>query len=331
MNSQKFAHLYRDSVFRLHGIPDSIVSDRGSIFTSTFIRELSKILSVRAHLSTTFHPQTDGEIERVNAILEQYLRGYISYQQDNWFDYLSLAEFAYNNSISATTKVTPFFANYGFNPRFDMLRKDQSSLTSLPLELETFRNKLDKLEQHLRQEMRLAQQTYSEYANNNRIAPPIFEIDSSVWLLRRNIRTTRPSDKLDYKRLGPFKIKEKISTNAYRLDLPETMRVHPVFHISMLEPVASDPLPLQVQVPPPPVIVDGELEIYIDEICDARHTRNPEQPQYLVKWTGEQHLTWELYEVVKDLEASETFLTKYPDKPRPRPRRNSPRKRSIMS
>ena len=166
--------------------------------------------------------------------------------------------------------------------------------------------------------MQLAQQTYSEYANNNRIAPPIFEIDSSVWLLQRNIRTTRPSDKLDYKRLGPFKIKEKISTHAYRLDLPVTMRVHSVFHVSMLEPVAPDPLPLQVQVPPPPVIVDGELEFHVDEICDARHTRNPEQPQYLDKWTGEQHLTWEPYEVVKDLEAFEKFLTKYPDKPRPR-------------
>ena len=110
LNSQKFAHLYRDSIFRLHGLPDSIVSDRGSIFTSTYIRELSKILSVRAHLSTAFHPQTDGQTERVNAILEQYLRGYISYQQDNWFDYLSLTEFAYNNSISATTKKSNCYA-----------------------------------------------------------------------------------------------------------------------------------------------------------------------------------------------------------------------------
>ena len=99
----------------------------------------------------------------------------------------------------------------------------------------------------------------------------------------------------------------------------------------MLEPVASDSLLLQVQVPLPHVIVDGELEFHVDEICDARHTRNPEQPQYLVKWTGEQHLTWEPYEVVKDLEAFEKFLTKYPEKPRPGPRRNSPRKRSIMS
>ena len=99
----------------------------------------------------------------------------------------------------------------------------------------------------------------------------------------------------------------------------------------MLEPVASDPLPLQVQDPPPPVIVDGELEFHVDEICDARNTRNPEQPQYLVKCTGEQHLTWEPYELVKDLKAFDEFFKKYPDKPRPMARGNSPQKRSIMS
>lgn len=81
LNSQTFARLYRDSIFRLHGLPESVVSDRGSIFTSSFTMELSKILSIRTRLSTAFHPQTDGQTERVNSILEQYLRGYISYQQ----------------------------------------------------------------------------------------------------------------------------------------------------------------------------------------------------------------------------------------------------------
>lgn len=317
LDSQTFARLYRDSIFRLHGLPESVISDRGSIFTSEYTKNLCKLLSIRSHLSTAFHPQTDGQTERVNAILEQYLRGYISYQQDDWFDFLALAEFAYNNSISATTKVTPFFANYGYNPRFEILRKDLKNSLPSVLEINNFRQKLEKLEQHLRQEIKLAQQIYSEYANNNRISPPILDIGSSVWLLRKNIRTTRPSDKLDYKRLGPFKIKKKISTHAYRLDLPKTMKVHPVFHVSMLEPVASDPLPNQKKVTPPPIIVDGELEFHVEEILDARVSRNSTQPQYLVKWTGESQLTWEPLDHVKDLEALDTFYAKYPRKPKP--------------
>lgn len=323
LDSQTFARLYRDSIFRLHGLPESVISDRGSIFTSEYTKNLCKLLSIRSHLSTAFHPQTDGQTERVNAILEQYLRGYISYQQDDWFDFLALAEFAYNNSISATTKVTPFFANYGYNPRFEILRKDLKNSLPSVLEINNFRQKLEKLGKHFRQEIKLAQQIYSEYANNNRISPPILDIGSSVWLLRKNIRTTRPSDKLDYKRLGPFKIKKKISTHAYRLDLPKTMKVHPVFHVSMLEPVASDPLPNQKKVTPPPIIVDGELEFHVEEILDARVSRNSTQSQYLVKWTGESQLTWEPLDHVKDLEALDTFYAKYPRKPKPATRGNS--------
>jgi hypothetical protein len=88
---------------------------------------------------------------------------------------------------------------------------------------------------------------------------------------------------LDYKRLGPFKVMAKVSTHAYRLDLPATIKIHSVFHVSILEPVASDPLPKRVQVTPPLVIVDGELEFQVDKICDSRYTRNTEQLQYLVK------------------------------------------------
>lgn len=107
------------------------------------------------------------------------------------------------------------------------------------------------------------------------------------------------------------------------------MKVHPVFHVSLLEPLPSDPLPGQVQVPPPPVIVDGEHEFHVEEILDARRTRNPQQPQYLVKWTGDSQLTWEPYEYVKDLEALDKFFDMYPEKPRPMARRNSPKKKGV--
>lgn len=187
------------------------------------------------------------------------------------------------------------------------------------------------MEQYLRQEIKLSQQIYFEYANNNRISPSVFEIGSSVWLLQKNIRTTRPSEKLDYKRLGPFKIIKKILTYAYKLDLPRNMKVHPVFDVSMLKPVASDPLPNEKQVAPPPVIVNGELKFHVKEILDAKVSRNSVQPRYLVKWTSKSQLTWEPFDHVKDLKALNAFYAKYPRKSRPATRRNLSQKRGLMS
>ena len=117
-DAPQFARMFLDHIVRLHGLPDSLVSDRGSIFTSHFWKCLSKLLGVNRRLSTSFHPQTEGQMERMNQTVEQYLRIYCNYQQDNWYDYLSLAEFAYNNAYQSSIKCSPFYANYGFNPQF---------------------------------------------------------------------------------------------------------------------------------------------------------------------------------------------------------------------
>ena len=116
----EFARMFLDHVIRLHDIPDSIVSDRGSIFTSQFWTALSKSLDLKKRLSTSFHPQTDGQTERMNQTVEQYLRIYCNYHQDNWSELLSLVEFSYNNAQHATIGCSPFFANYGYNPRFSV-------------------------------------------------------------------------------------------------------------------------------------------------------------------------------------------------------------------
>jgi hypothetical protein len=103
VDSEGTAALFRDGVFRLHGLPSDLVSDRGATFTSEFSRSLCRLTGITQNLSTAFHPQTDGQTERVNSVLEQYLRGYCNYQQDNWAELLSMAEFSYNNKVSATT------------------------------------------------------------------------------------------------------------------------------------------------------------------------------------------------------------------------------------
>jgi len=116
VNASETADLFLNNIYRLHGLPSDIVSDRGTIFTSNFWTSLMKLLNVTINLSSSFHPQSDGQTERVNQILEQFLRLNCDYMQDDWVNLLPFAEFAYNNSQHSSTKMSPFFANNGVHP-----------------------------------------------------------------------------------------------------------------------------------------------------------------------------------------------------------------------
>ena len=318
IDSEGTARLFADHVFRLHGLPRSVVSDRGSVFASKFTRALCKILQISQNMSTAYHPQTDGQTERINAVLEQFLRAYVNYQQDDWHDLLTFAEFAYNNTISSTTGVTPFFANYGQHPRYQIIQSDgPDTAVPTPDELKDFQENFEQLEKHLQAEMKYAQAVQAEYADNRRSSPPVFRPGDKAWLQRRFITTTRPSNKLDFKRLGPFEVLERVGSHAYRLSLPDTMKVHPVFHVSLLEPTPSDPLEGQTQPRPPPIIVDGDEEWEVEEILDSR--KHYRQLQYLVKWVGDYAPTWEHHLSVQNaVRAVLKFHAAYPNKPRPR-------------
>ena len=117
LGAEELAERFIERVYSLHGLPETIVSDRGTQFVSTLWRALSARLAVTLKPSSAFHPQTNGQTERINAELEQYLRLFVDWAQDDWVDWLPLAEFAGNNTTSETTGVSPFFANYGFHPR----------------------------------------------------------------------------------------------------------------------------------------------------------------------------------------------------------------------
>jgi len=101
------ARLFRDNVWKLHGLPESIISDRGPQFAAGVMKELNAMLGIDSKLSTAFHPQTDGQTERMNQELEQYLRMFIDHQQEQWLEWLGTAEFAYNNKVHTGTKVSP--------------------------------------------------------------------------------------------------------------------------------------------------------------------------------------------------------------------------------
>jgi hypothetical protein len=314
MNPDGLADSFIKHVVRPHGIPSDIISDRGTLFTSGFWERVTKALGISRNLSTAFHPQTDRQTERVNATLEQYLQAYCNYQQDDWRDLLPIAEFYYNNTQAESTKVIPFFANYGYHLRFtpDLGMQDNE----VP-EVSEYAAVLTWLHMELRAEMIQAQMAQTEQANKTRHPDPVLNPGDTVWLKRKNIRTTRPSSKLDHKQIGPYTILERVGSRAYKLDLPTTVKHHPVFHISLLEPTTNTkPILGHQQPPPPPVIVNEHQEWEVEEILDSRRHRN--RLQYRVKWIDfhDPDKTWY---PAKNLENSpdlvRQFHTQYPGKP----------------
>jgi len=156
--------------------------------------------------------------------MEQYLRSYVNYQQDDWCQWLPMAEFIGNNHTSETTGTSPFFANYGYDPRMDFL--DEQTLPTDDQEARSFVVTMTELHAYLRTEMGYAQERQQENADRRRVPAPSFQVGDKVCLNAKNIRTRRPSRKLDNKRHGPYEVKGKIRTHAYRLDLPNTMKIH---------------------------------------------------------------------------------------------------------
>ena len=312
LNSTALADLFVKEIFRLHGLPADIVSDRGSIFVSQFWQFLMKNLGIKQKLSSAYHPETDGQTEKVNDTLEQYLRCYSNYLQTNWVKLLPLAEFAYNSAVHDSSKFSPFVATYGYEPPLDL---STEILPETPPTTELMINRLKENFEIITQELSLAQQTAKRFADKTR-QDFTFNVGDMVYLNRKNIKTTRPSLKLDWKKLGPFKIAEKLSDVAYRLELPTSMkRLHNVFHISLLSPMHTSDLPGRVMEPPPPIEVAEELEYEVSEILDYKLVGKT--PYYLVSWVGygPAENTWEPLENLNNCsDLVKTFHENYPER-----------------
>ena len=168
-----------------------------------------------------------------------------------------MVEFAANNQFSETIKTTPFIANYGFHPRLT-IELNPISPRKQHIDATATAGKLHEIYEWLKAEMAYSQECQAEYANSSRLTAPRLLPGDKVWLSSKHVTTKRPSRKLDYKRLGSFEIRKPVGSVAYEIILPPTMKIHPVFHVSLLKPAAQDLLPGQHIEPPPPVIVDGE-------------------------------------------------------------------------
>lgn len=292
LTSRNAAYMFYRDCFRLHGLPDSIVSDRGSQFTAEFWKWMCKILQIEHHLSTAFHPQTDGQTERMNSRIEQHLRAYVNFAQDDWVRFLPSTEFAMNNHDTHITGVSPFLAVYGLHPRsgsefsvnqtgpptprsVKFERSDAEDLVTNAIKVNKFI--VDNIHYHL------AEQEHQ--ANKCRTAARDYNVGDYVWLNYRNIKSLRPCRKLEFKKGGPFKIIKRVGKYAFKLELPNSVRIHPVFHTSLLSPVAIDPLPGQITKPPPPLITESEYPEYeVERILGSQWVNN--ELHYLVRWKG---------------------------------------------
>jgi transposase InsO family protein len=168
-----------DNVYRYRGLPNDIISYQGPQFISKFWRSLLKIPKVDIKLSSAFHPQTNGQTEYVNQVLEQYLRCTINYQQDDWTSYLPLAEFAYNNTIHASTQQTPFYANYGHHPKLDLLDPSKANNPAAA----DFATRLLQFQDAIQFQLQEAQDRYKASVDESRKEHPLLQVDDKVWLL----------------------------------------------------------------------------------------------------------------------------------------------------
>ena len=201
-NAEDLARIFAHGIWRLHGLPRDIVSERDSRFTSHTWKDFLSVTGIRPRMSTAFHPQTDGQTERVNQVIEAYLRPYINQEQDDWVDLLPMAEHAYNNSITSATGMTPFYANYGRHPESQNPQRTEVMNPASHAYAHWIAGALERGKTALI----AARERMTKYADTRRTTPPAYKVGDAVMLSTPHLTLKRPSWKLDHKFIGPFQI-----------------------------------------------------------------------------------------------------------------------------
>src|SRR5258707_8373130 len=222
---------------------------------------------MRLHFTSGYHPEGDGQTECANQVLEQYLWVYMSCQQDDWATLLPMAKFTYNNTMNATTGVSPFFANKGYHLEFTADPQVETSSAKV----QAFVADLERVQVELKENIAQAQERYQKNADKHRTEAPELKIGNQAYVKAKFFRTRQPSKKLLEKNLGPYDVIGKPGTHSVTLCLPHQFcSVHPVFHVSQLEPARPNLFPLRQQLPPPPLQIDRESEYKVSEILDSK-------------------------------------------------------------
>jgi len=294
--AEQTARLFFDNVVRLHGVPKNVVSDRGPQFSSKFWAALGELVGMRVHLTTAYHPQADGQTERINRTLGEMLRNFAGRCQHEWDTFLTAAEFAMNNAVNRSTGMSPFYLNYGFHPPTPVWREMDVVVPAAKVLAKSFVSRLEEA----RALLEAAQQRASDYYNRNK-KDVSYIPGQLVMLSTKNLRTlaTGPR-KLLPRWIGPYPVVRMVGKVAVELTLPEEMRIHNTFHVSLLREY-KERAGKKVDEPGPVEWIDNVPQYSVERILDYRKRRVRSGRkvryvhEYLVKWTGysSDHNTWE--------------------------------------
>ena len=280
------AQLFMDNIVKLHGLPNSIVSDRDTIFVSVFWKELFKLYRVNLQLSTAYHPQSDGQTERVNQCLELYLRCAVQDSPKTWHSWLSLAQLWYNSTYHSSLGCSPFKALYGYDPKVGAAPTIQQTT---PVNVAELVENRELHLQALKENLAKAQNIIKVMADKHHTDIE-FQVGDQVLLklqpYTQSSMVNRPFPQLSYKYFGPYLITERIGLVAYRLKLPDDSKIHDVFHVSQLKPFVAAYTPVFSELP---FTTNIEATAALPEkVLERRLVKrgNAAIPQVLIQWTG---------------------------------------------
>ena len=231
MSAEGLAKLFRDNVWKLHRLPESIVSNRGPQFVAELTKELNRMLGIETRLLTVFHPQTDEQTEQINQELEQYLRFFVDHRQKNWPEWLALAEFVVNNKAHMATKVSPFMANY----RRELRMGDNIRKRGKVEKATEFVERMKKVHEEAGAVLKKAQEDMKRQADKGRKETEDWKKEERVLLSTKDlVFKEKPVRKLVNQYVGLYTIEKVVSTNAVKLQLPTSMRIHLVVNVSQI-------------------------------------------------------------------------------------------------
>ena len=281
VTAQGCADLFMQHVFRLHGVPDTLVSDRDPRWLNDFWTHLCTAWEVRQTPSTSYHPQTDGQTERMIRLCEETLRHYVGHKPSAWEKLLPCVEFAINDSKSGSTGQTPFMVNYGEHPRGPTEAGAQRPVGTCPAAV-SYTHAINEVVRDARAALEAAQARQKAASDKHR-RDVAFAVGDQVLLSAKNLRLPGPS-KMRPRWVGPYRIEALVGKVAAKLTLPESLGIHPVFHFSLLKPYRSDGTRVPVTLP---IVWDGQSPLWrVQRIVGHRKDPASSGVLYIVQWEG---------------------------------------------